>query len=52
MSPFRGEAAGISEEISTLAVNGNVGMGSGVRLGIGLSIMRNRLCKPDTTSMV
>ena len=52
MSPFRGEAAGIRKEISALAVNGNFGMGSGLRLGIGLSIMRIRLCKPDATSIV
>ena len=52
MSPVRGEAAGIRKEISTLAVNGNFGMGSGLRLGIGLSIMRTHLCNPDTTSIV
>ena len=52
MSPFRGEAAGIHKEISTLDVNGNVGMGSEVRLGIGLSILITRQCNPDTTSIV
>ena len=52
MSPFRGEAAGIRKEISTLAMNDNVCMGSGVRIGIGLNILRTSLCKPDNTSIV